>query len=35
VVVLAVTWAADVFWRAVDTPCVNLARKIEKVFFND
>ncbi|OAL36781.1 hypothetical protein AYO20_03836 [Fonsecaea nubica] len=33
VIVLAVIWAADVFLRAVDTPCVNFARKLEKVFF--
>ena len=35
VVVIAVIWAADVFLRAVDTPCVNLARKLERAFFND
>ncbi len=35
VIILAVIWAADVFLRAVDTPCVNLARRIEKAFFND
>ena len=34
VVILAAIWAADVFLRAVDTPCVNLARRIEKAFFN-
>ena len=34
-VVVAVIWAADVFLRVVDTPFVNLARKLEKIFFND
>ncbi len=35
VVILAAVWAADVFLRVVDTPCVNLTRRIEKAFFND
>ena len=35
VVVLAVIWAADVFLRAVDTPCVNLTRRLEKAFFSN
>jgi hypothetical protein len=35
VIILAVIWVADVFLRAVDTPCVNLARRLEKAFFND
>ena len=35
VVILAAIWAADVFLRAVDTPVVNLTRRIEKAFFDD
>ncbi|EXJ64250.1 hypothetical protein A1O7_00586 [Cladophialophora yegresii CBS 114405] len=35
VIILAVIWVADAFLRAVDTPCVNLARRLEKAFFND
>lgn len=35
VIVIAVIWAADVFWRAVDTPCVIFARRLEKAFFKD
>ncbi|OQU97856.1 hypothetical protein CLAIMM_03734 [Cladophialophora immunda] len=34
VIVLAVIWAADVFLRAVDIPCVNLTRRLEKAFFS-
>jgi hypothetical protein len=26
-------WAADVFWRGVDKPCVKFTRWIEKVCF--
>ncbi|KIW95819.1 uncharacterized protein Z519_02883 [Cladophialophora bantiana CBS 173.52] len=33
VIVLAVIWAADVFLRAVDIPCVNFTRRLEKSFF--
>ncbi|KAK6382078.1 hypothetical protein LTS17_003963 [Exophiala oligosperma] len=32
-IVLAVIWAADVFLRLVDIPCVNLSRRLEKKFF--
>ncbi|KXX83219.1 hypothetical protein MMYC01_200249 [Madurella mycetomatis] len=30
-----VIWAADLFWRAVDNPMVNLARKLEAVCLDD
>ncbi|KAL6240712.1 hypothetical protein RBB50_012422 [Rhinocladiella similis] len=33
VIVMAVIWAADVFLRVVDIPCVNLARRLEKKVF--
>jgi hypothetical protein len=33
VITIVVIWAADIFLTMVDTPCVNLARKIEKRFF--
>ncbi|KAK5560229.1 hypothetical protein LTR46_001979 [Exophiala xenobiotica] len=33
VIMLVVVWAADVFLRLIDTPCVNLARRVEKIFF--
>lgn len=35
VICIVVIWAADVFLRVVDTPCVHLARRIEKAFFQD
>lgn len=35
IIMLAVIWAADVFLRVVDTPCVNLTRRLELVFFKD
>ncbi|KAK3382981.1 acyltransferase 3 [Lasiosphaeria ovina] len=30
-----VIWAADVFWRAVDTPVVNLGKKLENACLDD
>jgi peptidoglycan/LPS O-acetylase OafA/YrhL len=30
-----VVWAADVFWRAIDSPIVNLARKLENLCLDD
>jgi hypothetical protein len=33
VIMLVVVWAADLFLRLIDTPCVNLARRVEKMFF--
>ncbi|KIX06481.1 uncharacterized protein Z518_04457 [Rhinocladiella mackenziei CBS 650.93] len=32
VIVITVIWVADVFLRIVDTPCVNLARRLEQRF---
>jgi len=29
-IVPATVWAADLFWRAIDTPCVKLARLVEE-----
>lgn len=34
-IVVAVIWAADLFMRVVDTPCVHLAKRLEKYFFMD
>ncbi|EXJ85470.1 hypothetical protein A1O1_05834 [Capronia coronata CBS 617.96] len=33
VIVIVVIWTADIFLRVVDTPCVNLIRKLEKTLF--
>jgi hypothetical protein len=35
VVIAAVVLVADIFLRAVDTPCVDFARRLEKAFLND
>ncbi|KIV89214.1 hypothetical protein PV10_08800 [Exophiala mesophila] len=32
-IVIAVMWAADIFMRVVDTPCVHLAQRLENYFF--
>jgi hypothetical protein len=34
-VIVAVVLVADIFLRAVDTPCVDFARRLEKAFLND
>ncbi|KAG9779991.1 hypothetical protein KCU88_g3897, partial [Aureobasidium melanogenum] len=33
IIIIVVVWTADVFLRLVDTPCVKLTRKLEKIFF--
>lgn len=32
-IVFAVIWAADIFLRVVDTPCVALTKKLERMLF--